>query len=323
MIRVFISYAHSDESLHQELGKHLASLKHQGLVEIWHDRLIDAGDDWAQAIDANITTADVILLLISSDFIASRYCFELEAAEAMRRHAAGEAVVIPVILRPCDWHSLPFGKLQAATKDGRPVVKFQTLDDGFLEVVQAIKKAAIRTTGPQGSAPTTSATSHAASPPRREIVHELPPRSSNLHVARTFDDRDRDQFCVDAIEYMATFFENSLTALEDRNPQIKTQFRHRDADSFEATVYENGKQASRCGIWMAKNRFGGDIAYSNSGLSNGNSYNESLSVADDGHVLGLKPLGMAAISSARERLLTLEGAAEYFWAMLIHGLQQH
>lgn len=94
MIRVFVSYAHADESLHQELGKHLASRKHQGLVEFWHDRLIDAGDDWAQAIDANLTTANVILLLISSDFIASRYCYELEATEAMRHHTAGEAVVI-------------------------------------------------------------------------------------------------------------------------------------------------------------------------------------------------------------------------------------
>lgn len=144
MIRLFVSYAHADESLFRELEKHLTSLKHQGLVEVWNDRLIDAGDDWARAIDANLAAADVILLLISSDFIASRYCFQLEAAEAMRRHAAGEAVVIPIILRPCDWHSLPFGKLQAATTDGRPVVKFQALDDGFLEVVQAIKTAATR-----------------------------------------------------------------------------------------------------------------------------------------------------------------------------------
>ena len=138
MIRIFISYAHADEALRQELGKHLASLKHQGRVEIWHDRLIDAGDEWAHAIDTNLQSADVILLLVSADFIASPYCYEVELKEAMRRHDASEAVVIPVILRPCDWHSLPFGKLQAATQDGRSIVKFPTLDEGFLEVVQAI-----------------------------------------------------------------------------------------------------------------------------------------------------------------------------------------
>ena len=321
MIRVFVSYAHADESLCQELGKHLASLKHQGLIDVWHDRRIDAGDDWAQAIDANLASADVILLLVSSDFIASRYCFELEAKEAMRRHTAGEAVVIPVILRPCDWHSLPFGKLQAATTDGRAVVKFQTLDDGFLEVVQAIKKAATRKAASGGS-PTPTITRGSAVTAAAPRVLDLPPRSSNLHVARTFDDHDRDRFSIDAFQYVASFFENSLAVMEERNSQVKTQFRRRDADSFEATVYANGKQVGRCGIWMSKNRFGGDIAYSSSGLGNGNSYNESLSVADDGHVLGLKPLGMASMTSRRERLLTLEGAAEYLWAILVQPLQQ-
>lgn len=97
MIRIFISYAHADEALRQEFDKHLASLKHQGLVEVWHDRRIAAGEEWANAIDANLRSADVILLLVSADFIASRYCYEVELQEALRRHTAGEAVVIGML----------------------------------------------------------------------------------------------------------------------------------------------------------------------------------------------------------------------------------
>lgn len=320
MIRIFISYAHADEALRQELGKHLASLKYQGLVEVWHDRLIDAGEEWAHAIDTNLQSADVILLLVSADFIASPYCYEVELKEAMRRHDVGEAVVIPVILRPCDWHPLPFGKIQAATQDGRSIVKFPTWDEGFLEVVQAIKVAAMRHEDRRGTQVPASPTGVTKS--ARSSAAGAVPRSSNLHVKRAFTDHDRDQFRTQTFDYIASFFENSLRALEGRNVHLKTQFRRRDAISFDAAVYEDGRQAARCGIWLAVGHFGGDIAFSQSGLGNGNSFNESMSVSDDGHLLGLKPLGMGSFSGQRDQLLTLEGAAEYFWAMFIHPLQQ-
>lgn len=321
MIRLFVSYAHADEGMRQELGKHLASLKYQSLVEIWHDRLIEAGDEWTQAIDSNLELADVILLLVSPDFIASQYCYEVEMKEAMRRHDAGKSVVIPVILRPCEWQDLPFGKLQAATANGRPIVKCQTLDDGFLEVVQAIKRAASRLQVNSGSAPTASPARMPKLKNSNGIAVRPAPRSSNLHVTRAFSDHERDQFRTAAFEYIATLFENSLQALEERNPQLRTQYRRRDADSFEATVYKDGKQATRCGIWMQGDRFGGDIAFSSSGLGSGNSYNDSLSVVDDGHMLGLKAFGIGSFSGQRDRLMTLEGAAEYYWQLLIGPLQ--
>lgn len=321
-MRIFISYAHADEALRQELGKHLASLKHQGVVEVWHDRLIGAGEDWAQSIDANLSNADVILLLISSDFIASRYCYEVELAEALRRHEAEDAVVIPVPLRPCVWQGLPFGKLQAATHEGRPITKFPTLDDGFVEVVEAIRGAADRIEARRGTSAGDSAapqrnTSSAPVNPRSSQ-----PRSANLHVKRSFTDHDRDQFRHEAYDYVSRFFENSLTALAERNTHLKTQFRRRDANSFEAAAYEHGAQVARCGIWVGTGMFAGDIAYSNSGLGNGNSYNESMSVEDDGYLLGLKPLGMARFGGRRDQILTMEGAAEYFWEIFMESLQQ-
>src|SRR5262245_48635022 len=120
-IEVFFSYAHKDEELRDELAKHLSLLERQGIIVGWHDRKILAGSTWADAIDAHLETAHIILLLISADFLASNYCYDLEVQRAMARHMAGEAHVIPIILRAVDWHSAPFGTLQALPRDGRPV----------------------------------------------------------------------------------------------------------------------------------------------------------------------------------------------------------
>ena len=88
---------------------------------------------------ANISKADIILLLVSADFLASDY---IEMRRALERHQRGEARIIPVILRPCDWQKAPFGRLVATPTDGKPITKFSDLDDAFLQVTQAIRKAA-------------------------------------------------------------------------------------------------------------------------------------------------------------------------------------
>lgn len=317
MAKIFFSYSHNDESLRDELEKHLASLKHRGLVESWHDRRINAGDEWEPQISAHLQSADVILLLISSDFIASRYCYDLEMAEALRKHKSREARVIPIILRPCDWHDLPFGKLQAATRDGRPVTKFPSLDDGFLEVVQSIKSVLLERSQITGAVQAEQMVAQTV-----EVTGLTEVRSSNLGVRRQFSDRDRDGFVIDCFEYIAAYFENSLSELSLRNPEIEYQFRPRDSNAFEAVLYFGGRQASKCGIWLDAGALRNGIAYSYGGLGLGNSFNESLSVVDDGHCLGLRPLGMALyLDGGREAMLTPEGAAESFWGLFIKPLQ--
>src|ERR1035441_1649714 len=111
MASVFFSYSHKDEDLRDQLEGHLSGLRRQGVISTWHDRRITAGSELENAIDKNLSEADVILLLVSPDFINSDYCYEREMIRAMERHKNGEARVIPVILRACDWHELPFGQL--------------------------------------------------------------------------------------------------------------------------------------------------------------------------------------------------------------------
>lgn len=139
-VEIFYSYAHEDEQYREELVKHLAALQRQGIVSGWHDREIRAGREWAQEIDEHLNRASVIVLLVSSDFLASDYIFDVELKRALARHDANEARVIPIILRPCDWQSTPLARLQAVPKDALPISKWADKDDAFYNVEQAIAK---------------------------------------------------------------------------------------------------------------------------------------------------------------------------------------
>lgn len=138
-IELFYSYAHEDEKLRAELEKHLSLLKRQGYISGWHDRAINAGQAWEHEIDSHLNSARIILLLVSPDFMASDYCYDIEVKRAMERHNAGEARVIPIILRPVDWHSALFGKLQALPRDGKPVRLWSNQDEAFLQITQGIR----------------------------------------------------------------------------------------------------------------------------------------------------------------------------------------
>ena len=141
-ITLFYSYSHKDETLRNQLDTHLKILQRQKLIQTWHDRCIIAGTDWAKEIDDNLKRADIILLLISADFIASDYCYEIELKQAMKRHHAGDTRVIPIILRPADWKKTPFSKLQAFPTNAKPITSWSDRDEAWLNVETAIKAAA-------------------------------------------------------------------------------------------------------------------------------------------------------------------------------------
>jgi hypothetical protein len=241
MAVLFFSYSHKDEGLRDKLEVHFAMLKRQGVIETWHDRRIVAGDDFAGRIGEELERADIILLLVSPDFLASDYCYDIEMTRAIERHQAGEARVIPVVLRPCDWHDAPFGMLNAAPKDGKPISTWPDLDEALLDVVKAIKTAAAR----HGGAPRRRAPS--AAPVAPGGTQASLPRSSNLRIRKEFTDADKDRHLDEAFEFMARFFEGSLQELERRNAGLQTTFRRVDADSFTSTIYRDGKTSPSAG----------------------------------------------------------------------------
>lgn len=318
MAEVFFSYTHHDESMRNELEVHLTMLKRQGLIHAWHDRRIGAGNEIDHTINAHLESADIILLLVSPHFLASDYCYDREMARAMERHEAGEARVIPVILEPCDWHPAPFGKLRAVPTDGKPVSKFVNQNEGLLEVAQAVR-AAIKEMAPARPIPVTEKT---------EVTESIPSaqanvaRSSNLRLKKTFSDQERDEFLDSTFEYIARYFENSLEELQMRNPEISTKFKRIDATRFISIIYVGGKSESECAIRLG-GMFDNGISYSSDANADSNSCNESMSIEDDGYSLFMKPMGMAAFlwSGNDNQLLSQEGAAEYFWEILIGDLQ--
>ena len=260
MPKVFFSYAHADEALRDELEKHLAMLRRQGVIDTWHDRRIEAGEPIDDRIDSELEEAQIVLLLVSPDFLASDYCYEREMRRAMERHDRGEARVIPVILRPCDWHGAPFGRLNAVPRDGRPVTKYPNQDESFLEITRAIREAAesFASARPESGPTQPEASSFSGAPDTT-----AQPRSSTLRLRKTFTDRDRDAFLDEAFEYVAQFFENSLNELKERNPGIDTRFRRMAANRFTAAVYVSGEASARCTIWQAgRDSFGPGIAVS-------------------------------------------------------------
>src|SRR5215208_5915228 len=140
-LKVFCSYSHRDEEHLNDLRDSLRGLEREGLIIWWHDRQIVPGWEWEEAIDKNLRTADIILLLVSRAFMASDYVYEQEIGKAVERHERGEARVIPVIVRPADWQWASFGKLQALPKDAKPITTWPDQDEAWLDVVRGIRKA--------------------------------------------------------------------------------------------------------------------------------------------------------------------------------------
>lgn len=141
-LTIFISYSHTDEELKNALLKHLEPLKRLKLIETWHDRKLKPGDDIKSEVSDNLENSDIVLLLVSIDFINSAYCYDVELEKALELQAAGKIVIIPVILRNCLWQHTPFSKLLALPKDGKAVKSWADQEEALVNVADGIRAKA-------------------------------------------------------------------------------------------------------------------------------------------------------------------------------------
>jgi len=318
MAKVFFSYSHHDELFRDQLEAHLASLRHEGKIESWHDRRLLAGSEFGTEIDQQINDADVILLLVTANFLNSKYCYSIEMGRALERHRAGEARVIPVIVKPCDWESTPLGGLLATPRDGKAITTWPNFDEAFTDVAKQIRKI-VNEINVSSLAPAIAASSNQAISTAFSNITISPPRSSNLRLKKSFTEREVDQFRHETLEFISRFFEGSLAELQARNPGIEGIFRTIDANTFTCTIYSGGKKSSECLIGMGGMLGNNAITYSNQ-ASPGHGFNEMLTVEHDDQTLYItQMLNMSGSSSSK---LTQEGAAEALWAMLIAPLQR-
>lgn len=142
-LKVFISYSHRDDSWREQLGAQLSLLCREGILELWSDRRLMAGDNWAHEISNALFEARIVLLLVSPDFFASDYCFGQEMRVALERHQRGDTRVVPILLRPCDWTTAPFAHCQAFPRDNLPVsIHPAGVDAALCEVALELRRLA-------------------------------------------------------------------------------------------------------------------------------------------------------------------------------------
>src|SRR5450432_1902291 len=149
-LEVFCCYAREDQEMLRHLKKHLAPLVRDGQIKIWSDIDLDAGVEWEKELHRHLESADIILLLISPDFMDSDYCYSTEMGRAIARHNEGSAQVIPVLLRSTFWLNAPFAKFQMVPTDAKPITSWLNRDDAFhdvtVQVHQVISKLQTKST---------------------------------------------------------------------------------------------------------------------------------------------------------------------------------
>ncbi|HEY7415977.1 MAG TPA: toll/interleukin-1 receptor domain-containing protein, partial [Ktedonobacteraceae bacterium] len=137
---IFCSYAHEDRAFIEDFRKHLRLMEREDLISTWYDASISPGQPWRSEVEQHLQSANLILLLISPDFLNSDFCMDVELPLALERSQRKEALVIPIILRPVDWEDASFAHLQALPQNGKPISTWQDQDAAFKQVAEAIKR---------------------------------------------------------------------------------------------------------------------------------------------------------------------------------------
>ncbi len=216
-INLFISYSHKDEQYKDNLQEHLSGLKFQGIINAWDDRAILAGEKWDDEIMQNMRNADIILFLVSPSFMASGYINDVEIKYAMERHEKGEVIIVPVIIRPCDLSSLTISKFQAVPKNAKPIVEWDNMDNGYLDVVLQLKRlinkiGKVKNNNSSKIEKTTESIEHTS-----EITEYITANIRKM-INAAFNDETLQIFCMD---YFTGVYDN-LANQQSKNQKINS-----------------------------------------------------------------------------------------------------
>ena len=234
-VKIFISYAHKDEEYKNKLVTFFASLKRRGYVSAWEDRQIPVGGEWDRHIKSALEEAEIILLLVSMDFMNSEYSFDVEVKRAIERHndPNDNARVVPIIVRPSDWMDSEFASLQALPKGAKPISKWDNLDDAYLDVITQLKKVIKQIRGVEEKQTTS-------------IPHAIPkvqPMSSDSNPVEQFRSLIGEGKTGKAIALMLDYLKerdedlyNQFILMSSRNKSLEKQVRMGLLDSGTANV---------------------------------------------------------------------------------------
>lgn len=303
-MRAFISYSHHDEGALKRLHTHLAMLRREGRIDTWFDREILAGSELDTEIAEQLETCELFLLLVSPDFLDSRYCFELEMQRALARHDAGEARVVPIIVEPCDWPATPLRRLKVLPRDGKPVSEWTNQNNAYLDVVQELRRIFEAEKG--GSAPGIS----------EEITATAMQRGGarRYRVKRDFDAIDRSEFGDSAFAAIRQYFEHATNEI-NTIANLRGRFVFLSPTSFGCTIVNRARDHGTAHITVHR-RSGSsglcEIYYSFVESAPTNTANGGFNIEADEYELHLTSM-MMGTGRERERL-TSHSAAEQLWA---------
>lgn len=232
-MKAFISYSHKDKKYLQKLEIHLAQIKRDNIIQSWTDNKILAGDNLSETINAELSTSDLFIALLSPEYIASNYCYEKEFQFALQMLEKKEIIIIPVICEPCDWHNTPFKNLLALPKDGKPISEWANDNTAYMSINENLRKVAARNTELNINKSNT------------EFAVEKIGR--NYKIQKEFDSIQKLEFVEksfkEVVRYLSSYLDE-ITSLENVNvkilKQIETELKfivvNRNMIQKEATV---------------------------------------------------------------------------------------
>ncbi len=301
-MRAFISYSHHDKAALERLHVHLKNLIRDGHIKTWYDRDILAGSELDAEIEREMEAADLFLLMVSPDFIASDYCVEREMKRALERHAAGNARVVPIIVEECDWKAMDMlRQLKAVPTDGKAISEWANPNTAYLNVVQELRRIIEAENAPMATAKTAP-----------EPVTERT-ATARYRAKREFDEIDRGDFRDSAFATIKDYFRRAIDEI-DSIDGLRGRFADRGATSFGATIVNGGQRNGTAHITVhCRNSHValGDIYYSFNENAGDNTANGGFNISADDYEQFLTQT-MNMFGSADERL-TPHHAAEVLW----------
>jgi len=320
LVLAFISYSHIDEKFVGELKSHLSVLIRNNEISTFYDRDIAVGSYLDTSIRQNMEKASIIFLLVSSDFLGSDYCYDIEMKFAFELSATNQSRIVPVIIRPCDWRSTELAKYLVAPTDGVAISLWPNKDSAYLDVVKQVRRALSEVSqnemfgvAPLRQLPQTEAGQRAKDPQRFSPV--IP------RIRRERTDLERSTYLRDSFGFIRTYFEEGLRQLKISDSRVDFEIEPVTTRHFDVQVFIDGSLAAECAVKLQTERGSAEITYSTD-RGNRNSYNAAVGVDSDDYDVFLRGTFMNVFSTGgRKERFSPDEVAQTFWGMLMEQLQ--
>ena len=262
-MKAFISYSHKDKDHFNRLKVHLATLKRKQLIEDWSDIEIYAGQNIDTEIKQQMNSAELFLLLISPDFLNSKYCIETELRFAVERQNLNSAMVIPILVEPCHWQSIPeLRDIKIIPEDAKPVSVWTNQDNAWLDVIKELERITEKQNPPiqyYGMARTLFSSEmlknmNLSSLGTEELNSAVSTNKSKFREKRDFDEIDKSKFRKKSFKIISNFFKKNIEELSQIDG-LKGHFERISKSKFSCIIINRNFQSKEAYITF---RFSGD-----------------------------------------------------------------